>query len=51
MKTNKNNKPKIVDFYMWLGEDGEAVEVTEKEFEELQENWKGLRPSDFERND
>jgi hypothetical protein len=35
---------------MWLGEDGEAVEVTKEEFEKLQMEWKGPRPSDY-RND
>ena len=43
----KNNDKEIADFYMWLGEDGEAIEVTKEEFERLQKEWKGVRPSDY----
>lgn len=33
------------DFFMWLGEDGEAIEVTKEEFERLRKEWDGERPS------
>ena len=43
----KNNKNYTQDFFMWLGEDGEAIEVTREEFERLQKEWNGARPSDY----
>lgn len=41
MKNNNNN------LYFWLDEEGEAIEVTEKEFEHLQRIWNGERPTDY----
>lgn len=46
--TNKTNTEKQLDFFFWLGEDGEIVSVDEREFNEKQENWNGQRPN---RND
>lgn len=42
--TKSTNKDPQLDFFFWLGADGEIVSVTEEEFMKEQENWDGLRP-------
>lgn len=46
--TTKNTE-KQLDFFFWLGEDGEIDSVTEEEFNAKQEQWNGQRPTN--RND
>lgn len=46
-KTNKDKEPEQLDFFFWLGEDGELEKTTEKEFKQRQKDWKGDRPSDY----
>jgi len=31
--------------YFWLGEEGEAIVVTEEEFKQKQKDWDGERPA------
>lgn len=44
-KTTKNTEQsEQLDFYFWLGEDGELVNVDEEEFQQKQQDWPGARP-------
>lgn len=42
----KKDKPEV-NMYFWLGSEGEAIEVTEEEFDHLQRIWDGERPTDY----
>jgi hypothetical protein len=35
-----------MDFYFWLGADGELTNVELEEFKKKQEDWDGARPQD-----
>ena len=49
-KTIEDGGTKIqLDFFFWLGADGEIASVSEEEFNEAQEKWDGVRPTN--RND
>lgn len=39
-------KPEQLNFFFWLGEDGEITNVCEEEFMEKQEKWDGPRPDE-----
>lgn len=49
MNMKKNNDDVLakttVDMFMWLGEEGEAIEVSEEDFERMQREWTGQRPN------
>ena len=43
-KNSTDNEPVQLDFFFWLGADGELNSVSERDFNEKQEKWDGLRP-------
>ena len=48
MKTTKtktvDDTERQLDFFFWLGSEGELKSASEEEFEQEQENWDGQRP-------
>ena len=42
--TSKPEEQLEMNFFFWLGAEGELKSVSEEEFEQEQENWDGQRP-------